>query len=496
MLVPVILSGGNGSRLWPISRATHPKPFLRFNDSLSLLQTTYRRAAALPNITQILTVTNAEYYYQSKTELNELPELTRKKKFSFLLEPTAHNTAPAIALSALFVQKLINPDAIMLVLAVDHIIVNQNKFKTCVEQAYQLAKQGLLVTFGIIPNKAETGYGYIQVDYPYDSYGAYQARSFHEKPSMQKAEFFIEQGNYLWNSGIFCFSASALIQALEKHNPELYIKILNCWNLSDNNKFHEKFSDRLNLDQQSFYQLEKISIDYALMEKAKNIAVIPANFGWSDIGSWDALDMLLKPDNNDNRMHGNAILQDSVNTSVYNQNTSKRRIIAALGLKNLIIVDTLDALLIIDRSQTQNVKQLVEKLKENDYEPYQEHQTVHKPWGYYTVIEQGENYKLKRITVNPGCSLSLQMHQHRSEHWVVIQGIASVQNNQAHFTLKEQESTFIPLGHQHRLSNLATKILVIIELQLGLYLSEDDIIRFEDDYDRVEKVYAQQANTS
>jgi mannose-1-phosphate guanylyltransferase / mannose-6-phosphate isomerase len=407
------------------------------------------------------------------------------------------NTAPAIVLSALFIQKLVGPEAILLILPIDHQIINQNKFKQCVKQAINLAKQGLLTTFGIIPNKVETGYGYIQYAETYKKCStAHQVKSFHEKPSIKEAQFFIEQGNYLWNSGIFCFSASSLIQALEKYNPELYLNILNCWHLTKKNIFFQKKAiDKLILDKLSFYQLDKISIDHALLEKAKNIAVIPADFGWSDIGCWDALDSLHLPDRAGNRIVGEGVLQKSKNTTIYNKNTKKKRIIAGLGLKNIIIVDTNDALLIIDRSHTQQVKQLVEELNQNHQESYQYHQTVYRPWGHYTVLEAEKNYKIKRIVVNPGNSLSLQMHQHRSEHWVVVQGIATVQNNQTHFTLKEQESTFIPLGHKHCLSNLTSKILIIIEVQLGYYLSEDDIFRFKDNYNRSEDTYEKKTNT-
>ncbi|MDQ8039570.1 MAG: mannose-1-phosphate guanylyltransferase/mannose-6-phosphate isomerase [Rickettsiella sp.] len=484
MLIPVILSGGNGTRLWPVSRAAYPKPFIRFNDSLSLLQTSYQRALNLPNVTQILTVTNSEYYYQSKIELTTLPNFNPQKKFSFLLEPISRNTAPAIALSALFVQNLINSDAILLILPVDHTIINQSKFNTCVEHAAYLAKKGLLVTFGIIPNKAETAYGYIKYTDVYDTSQGYYVTSFHEKPSLTQAKVFIEQGNYLWNSGIFCFSARTLLRNLEKYNPGLYIKILHCWKLTKKNIFFQKkFFSKLILDKKSFYQIDKISIDYALMEKTKNIVVIPADFGWSDIGSWDVLDTLIKPDENNNRINGDAILQKSISTTIYNQNTSKKRVIAALGLKNLIIVDTNDAILIANKLYSQNIKELVEELKNNDYNAYQYHQTVYRPWGKYTVLEHEKNYKLKRIVVNPHNSLSLQMHEHRCEHWIVISGIATVQNNQSSLTLKEQESTFIPLGHKHCLSNLTSKELIVIELQLGDYLGEDDIIRFKADYE-------------
>lgn len=485
MLIPVILSGGNGARLWPISRKTHPKPFIRPNDSLSLLQTTYQRALSIPHVKQIVTVTNQEYYYQSKMEFNNLPCASKKIPCHFLLEPIARNTAAAIVLSTLFVQKLVDLDAILLILPADQMIANQVEFNHCVEQAIYLAKKNLLVTFGIIPNQAETAYGYIQYSTLHEGYQAYHVKNFHEKPSQEEANFFIAQGNYLWNSGIFCFSISTLIKALEKYNPELYLKINYCWESTKKDVFfRDQSNDKLCLDEDSFYQLDTVSIDYALMEKAKNIAVIPTDFGWSDIGSWDSFSKLLKSDEHGNRIIGNAILQSSQDTTIYNQNPSKQRIITAIGLKNLIIVDTFDALLITDKDQVQNVKGIVNELKEIKHESYQTHQTIHRPWGYYTVLVNEKNYKLKQIIVNPGASLSLQIHHHRSEHWVVIQGIATVQNNQSHFILKEQESTFIPIGHKHRLSNETSMTLTIIELQLGSYFGEDDITRLQDNYDR------------
>lgn len=487
MLVPVILSGGNGARLWPISRKSYPKPFIRLNGSLSLLQTTYQRALNIPNVKQMVTVTNADYYYQSKMEFNNLLHSAQKIPCHFLLEPIARNTAPAIVLSTLFVQKLVNFDAILLILPADQIIANQHEFNHCVEQAVHLAQQNLLVTFGIIPNQSETGYGYIQYSTLHEGYQAYHAKNFHEKPSQEEANFFIKQGNYLWNSGIFCFSIRSLIKAIEKYNPELYLQICYCWESTKKDVFfQDQSNDKLYLDQASFYQLDNISIDYALMEKAKNIAVIPTDFGWSDIGSWDSFSKLLASDEQGNRIVGDAILKNSQATTIYNQNSSKQRMIAAVGLKNLIVVDTDDALLITSSDQVQNVKGLVDKLKETQHQSFQNHQTVYRPWGQYTVLIHEKNYKLKRIIVNPGSSLSLQIHYHRSEHWIVIQGIATVQNNQSHFTLKEQESTFIPVGHQHRLSNETSITLILIELQLGLYLGEDDIIRLKDNYDRMD----------
>jgi mannose-1-phosphate guanylyltransferase/mannose-6-phosphate isomerase len=482
MLVPVILSGGNGSRLWPVSREAHPKPFIRLNNEpFSLIQKTYHRALNIPNVEKIITVTNFEYYYQTKKELIDLGQPDIAKKFNFILEPYSRNTAAAIAFSALFVKEFIGPDTILLVLPADHIILNQDKFNLSIQKAYQLAKKELLTTFGIIPHKPETAYGYIQYIESAELTSAFKVANFYEKPLSEEAESFIEQGNYLWNSGIFCFSAKTFLNALKQHTPELYLTALSCWKLSLKNN-NPPFN-KINLNKQSFYKLENISVDYALMEKTKNLAVIPADFGWSDIGSWDALNTLLKPEENGNRIVGNACLQETYNTTIYSQN-SPGRLIAAIGIENLTIIDSSDALLVCKRTHIQKVKQLVEELKLNGHEAYRYHQTVYRPWGHYTILDQGYNYKLKRLIVHAGASLSLQMHQYRCEYWVVVVGIATVENDHKKFILKEQESTYIPLGCKHCLSNGHDKDLVVIELQIGNYLGEDDIIRFRDNYDR------------
>jgi len=492
MLVPVVLSGGNGSRLWPVSREAHPKPFIRLNnDPYSLIQKTYQRAANIPNVEKIITVTNVEYYYQTKKELNDLAFPTLSKEFSFILEPVSRNTAAATTFSALFIKDMIDPEAVLLVLPADHIILNQNKFNLCVEKAYQLAKKELLTTFGIIPHKAETAYGYIQYCESTKITSAYKVKKFYEKPRFEEAQSFIEQGNYLWNSGVFCFSVKTFLQAIKQYTPELYLNALNCWKLTD--KKYNKFENKIKLNKQSFSKLENISIDYALMEKAKNIVVISADFGWSDVGSWDALNTLLEPTINGNRIVGNACLHETHNTTIYSQN-SPGRVIAVLGVKNLMIVDTSDALLICQHSHVQKVKQIVEELKINGNESYRYHQTVYRPWGHYTILDQGQNYKLKRLTVHPGASLSLQMHEYRSEYWVVVAGTATIEKNQKKFILKEQESTFIPLGYKHCLSNFNDNDLVLIELQIGSYLGEDDIIRFKDNYDRKNDISKKETN--
>lgn len=482
MLVPVVLSGGNGSRLWPVSREAHPKPFIRFNnDPNSLIQKTYQRAVNVPNVKKIITITNVEYYYQTKKELKELGYPNTSKEFSFILEPLSRNTAAAIIFSALFVEEIINPDAVLLVLPADHIILNQDKFNLSIEKAYRLSKKKLLTMFGIIPHNAETAYGYIQYGESCEIASAYKVVKFYEKPTYEAAQSYIEEGNYLWNSGIFCFEVKTFLDSVKAYIPELYLKALDCWKLST--KKNSVFQDRIKLDEQSFAKLENISIDYALMEKAQNIAVLPANFGWSDIGSWSALNTLLKPEENGNRIVGNAVLQETYHTTIYSQNYPGR-VIATLGIKNLTVVDTHDALLICANSHIQKIKRLVKELKTKGHESYRYHQTIYRPWGHYTILDQGPNYKLKRLIVHAGASLSLQMHQYRNEYWVVVAGTASIENDHKKFTLKEQQSTFIPLGSKHCLSNFDDQDLVLIELQIGSYLGEDDIIRFKDNYDR------------
>lgn len=479
MIIPVILSGGSGSRLWPVSREARPKPFMRLSDGLSLLQTTYLRAANACNVKDVITVTNQEHFFQTQDEIQQLSKKISFNNSIFLLEPCSRNTAPAIALGAFLTEKMYGSDAIMLILPADHLIKDEAKFKLAVQHAARLAKQGLLVTFGVTPHKPETGYGYIECGTACDTEGGRNVAAFHEKPDVHKAAVFLEKGNYLWNSGMFCFTAATLKSALEAYAPELYTSIFSCWKNIENQLDNQS----INIDNALFSKLPNISIDYALMEKAKNTAVIPVDFGWSDVGSWDSISETFESDHQGNQVIGSAILVDTHHTTIHNE-TSTKRIIATVGLKDVIVVDTPDALLIGQRSHMQQVKQVVEQLKASDHDAYKLHQTVHRPWGTYTVLEEGENFKLKRIRVKPGARLSLQSHQHRSEHWVVIQGEAKVINGDKELYLKAQESTFIPAGHKHRLSNPGETELVIIEVQTGTYLGEDDITRFDDIYRR------------
>jgi len=472
MLIPVILSGGAGTRLWPISREAHPKPFMRMPDGEGLLQKTFKRSVLLGGVSKVLTITNRDYYFQTRDEYEEL-NIDRPIDFSYVLEPCARNTAPAIAMAAMSLLK--HEDAVMLVLPADHIIEKQDEFAKAVNSAVALAKKNHLVTFGIQPNKPETGYGYIKKGNAIDAeQSTFEVAQFVEKPDQGTAEKYLQSGSYLWNSGMFCFKPSVFLGALKKYSPAIYEAADKSWNAS------EKRVQPLDLDDDSFAQIPADSIDYAVMEKADNVAVVGCDIGWSDVGSWDAVSELSPADNDGNRMFGDAMMINTKNCYIH----SEDRLVATLGVDGLIIVDTPDALLVSDREHSQDVKKIVEKLKLDEDDIFRFHQTVHRPWGTYTTLEEGYRFKIKRIVVKPGSSLSLQMHHHRNEHWVVVSGTAEVVNGDKTFLVHTNESTYVPAGHQHRLSNPGICELVMIEVQSGEYLGEDDIIRIEDEYGR------------
>lgn len=471
MLIPLILSGGAGTRLWPISRESHPKPFMKLPDGQSLLQKTFARAAALDGVSEVLTITNREYFFKSRDEY-----LPVKKDFSaatdtFLLEPFGRNTAAAIALGALHIAGTYGDDALMLVLPSDHLIDNQAAFTNAVRQASDLAEQGYLVTFGIVPTAPETGFGYIEAD-------GHIVKRFVEKPSYETAQQYLESGRYLWNSGMFCFKASAVLEQLQIHAPAIYEHALACWEATRSKA--QGNSQMMEIDPDTFAAIPENSIDYALMEKSDKVAVVAGSFCWSDIGSWSAICDLSPADDAGNRVTGEAVLIDVSNTYIQ----SEGRMVAAIGLNNLLIVDTPDALLIADRDHTQDVKKVVQQLKLINHDSHRLHRTVARPWGTYTVLEEGKNFKIKRIVVKPGASLSLQMHYHRSEHWVVVSGTASIINDDKAILVRTNESTYIQIGHKHRLENPGLTDLVMIEVQSGEYLGEDDIVRFDDVYGR------------
>ena len=483
-LIPVILCGGAGSRLWPVSRETHPKPFIRLADGQSLLQKAFLRGALLPGVIEVMTVTNRELLFKTQDEYRAVNE--QKLPTSIILEPFGRNTAPAIAAAALSAARTHGDDVILLVLAADHLIANQAGFQVAVAQAAQLATAGSLVTFGIEPNAPETGYGYIQADRnkkgdKNTNKNSNKVIRFVEKPSLEIAKGYIASGDYLWNSGMFCFTAGSLIREMQKHSPEVLALTGAC--LTKSPQITGVGITQTELEADSFALAPDISIDYAVMEKSSNVAVVPCDIGWSDIGSWNAIGDLTEADGAGNRVEGTALLHDS--TDCYIQ--ADGRMVGVVGVNNLIIIDTPDALLVAHKSRAQDVKHIYAGLKAQGHESHKLHRTVHRPWGTYTVLEDSVGYKIKRLEVNPGASLSLQMHHHRSEHWIVVSGTAKIVNGEENLIIKTNESTYIPAGHKHRLENPGAINLVMIEVQSGEYLGEDDIVRFDDVYGRAAK---------
>ena len=473
MLIPVILSGGAGSRLWPVSREAHPKPFMKMPDGKTLLQKTLARAQALPDVQEILTTTNREYYFQTRDEYFNADTPNVDIKTSYILEPEGRNTAPAIAMAARYILQNWGNEAVMLVLAADHIIENQVSFQKSVASATLLARQGKLVTFGINPDRAETAYGYIQVGDLLSVDQGFAVKQFVEKPDKETAEKYLAAGDYVWNSGMFCFRPQVFLDELARLQPEMSAQLDLCWGQTEQ-------ASPFILDRETFGAIQGQSIDYAVMEKSQQVAVVRCDFDWNDVGSWDAIADLSDTDMSGNGIVGEAMMLHSTNCYVH----SSDRLIVALGLEQVMIVDTPDALLVAHKDKAQEVKQVVATLKSQQHEAFRYHSTVHRPWGSYTVLETGDRFKIKRIVVKPEASLSLQMHYHRSEHWVVVQGTAEVINGDKTFLVHTNESTFVPAGNKHRLSNPGVVELVMIEVQSGEYLEEDDIVRFDDVYGR------------
>ncbi|HUX65242.1 mannose-1-phosphate guanylyltransferase/mannose-6-phosphate isomerase [Sulfuricella sp.] len=471
MLIPIILSGGAGTRLWPVSRESHPKPFMKLPDGQSLLQKTFARAAALDGVGEVLTITNREHYFKSRDEYQSAKKGFPGVTDTFLLEPFGRNTAAAIVLGAMSVAEAHGGDALMLVLPADHLIDDQAAFAAAVKQAAGLAEQGNLVTFGIVPDAPETGFGYIEAD-------GQVVKRFVEKPSYEAAQEYVDSGRYLWNSGMFCFKAGTVLEQFKIHAPAIYEHALPCWEATRNKT--PANMPMMEIDPESFAAIPENSIDYAVMEKSAVVMVVPGRFGWSDIGSWNAISDLTIPDDAGNRVVGEAVLVDVGNSFIQ----SEGRMVAAIGLDNLLIIDTPDALLVADRARAQDVKKVVQQLKLMNHDSHKLHRTVARPWGTYTVLEEGKHFKIKRIVVKPGAALSLQMHYHRSEHWVVVSGTASIVNNDKNMLVRTNESTYIPAGHKHRLENPGLTDLIMIEVQSGEYLGEDDIVRFDDVYGR------------
>ena len=466
MITPIILSGGSGTRLWPLSRKLHPKQFINLINDTTLFQDAILR---LPeDVADPLIICNEEHRFLAAEQLRQI----NRKSNGIILEPIGKNTAPAIALAAL---KFINngEDPLLLVLSADHLIQNINTFHQSIKIAEKLAEKDKLVTFGIVPDKAETGYGYIKANID-NTADYYKIQSFTEKPNQEDAQKYLDSGNYLWNSGMFMFKASVYLQELEKFEPE----ILSSCKKSCQTEYKDKDFIRLNNDE--FYQCPEQSVDYAVMEYTKDGVVVPLDADWSDIGSWNALWDAKNKDKDGNVSEGDVILDGVKNTYTYSSN----RLVSVIGISDLVIVDTQDALLVADKKYSQNIKNIVNQLKKNNRPEADNHRKVFRPWGYYDSIDADDGFQVKRILVNPGAKLSLQKHEHRAEHWVVVKGVAKVTCGDKTFSLKENQSTYIPKGEVHRLENTEEIDLEIIEIQTGDYLGEDDIIRLEDDYQR------------
>ena len=468
MIVPVILSGGSGTRLWPLSRASYPKQFINLINEKTLFQNTINR---LPNeATDPLIICNEEHRFIVAEQLRQI----KSKNKGIILEPIGKNTAPAIALAAfnLISQKI---DPILLVLSADHIIDNHKEFLLSIKVAKKIAENGCLVALGVSPTKPETGYGYIEVDNS-KLRSSYNIISFTEKPNLSIAEEYIESKNYYWNSGMFVFKASTYLNELKKYEPEIF----NICKKSFTNT--SKDLDFIRLDNDRFLTCPDKSVDFAVMEKTNIGVVVPFKGGWSDIGSWKSLweSNAKSKDSNNNVSNGDVMLSDVNNSYIYSSN----RLVSVNDVSDLVVIDTQDALLVSSKKNSHNINKIVQKLKNSNRSESSNHRKVYRPWGYYDSIDFGKGFQVKRIFVNKGSKLSLQKHMHRSEHWVVVNGIALVTCGEKTFKLEENQSTYIPKGVIHRLENCDSETLEIIEIQTGQYLGEDDIIRLEDDYQR------------
>jgi len=466
MIIPIILAGGSGTRLWPLSRKIHPKQFISLLNETSLFQDTLTR---LPKeALDPIVICNEDHRFLVAEQAREINVTLN----SIILEPIGRNTAPAIALAAI---KVLNDfeNPILIVLAADHKIENKSAFHDAIKIAHKLAENNKLVTFGIIPQSAETGYGYIEIEKK-DKAEYFDIKSFVEKPNKKNAINFLNSGNYLWNSGMFMFNASIYLSELNKFEPE----ILTSCKKSLSNEF--KDLEFIRIDKKEFCKSPNQSIDYAVMEKTNKAKVVPLDAGWSDVGSWDALmDSKIK-DSLGNVVEGDVTLDQVKNSYLYSTN----RLVAASNIADLIVIDTQDALLVTTRDNSLSIKNIVKKLKKNKRTEIENHRKVYKPWGYYDSIDTGYNFQVKRILVNPGAKLSLQKHLHRSEHWVVVSGVAKITCGKKIYNLEKNQSTYIPKGEIHRLENIENYPLEIIEVQTGNYLGEDDIIRLKDDYQR------------
>jgi mannose-1-phosphate guanylyltransferase/mannose-6-phosphate isomerase len=469
-IIPVILSGGSGTRLWPLSRKKHPKQYLPLVGENTMLQETILRLKGLDDLENPIIVCNADHRFLVAEQCQQIG-ITNT---TILLEPVGKNTAPAIAAAALQSIKD-SSDAILLILSADHVIQDVDAFHQAIGIATKQAQDGRLATFGIVPTDANTGYGYIKFSQD-NKDSVYKVERFVEKPDLPTAQSYLERGNYLWNSGMFMFQANMLIDELTTYAPEIVTAV----GSAVDNAVQDL--DFIRLEKQAFESSPSDSIDYALMEKSNNVVVVPLDAQWNDVGSWSALHDIGTKDDNGNVIKGDVIAIDTTNTYI----NATHRMVATIGIDNLIVVDTPDVTFIATQDKAQEVRTIVGSLHANGRDEYGEHRKVFRPWGWYDSIEDGTHFQVKRLYVNPGAKLSLQMHYKRAEHWVVVSGIATVINGEDVLTLTEGESTYISIGTTHGLENKTTEPLEIIEVQSGTYLGEDDIVRFEDIYGRVE----------
>jgi mannose-1-phosphate guanylyltransferase/mannose-6-phosphate isomerase len=465
-MTPVILSGGSGTRLWPLSRGQYPKQFLPLVTTHTMVQETMLRLSGLIGLKNPIAVCNEDHRFMMAEQLWEIGV----KPAVIILEPVGKNTAPAVAMAAL---SAASQDEVLLVLPADHVITDNSAFHSAIAQAEVLAKQGNLVTFGIVPTHPETGYGYIRKDSAQLD-NAYKVGAFVEKPDLVTAKKYLESGDYLWNSGMFAFTAGNFLKELEKFNPEMLSACKQALSAAKTDL------DFTRLDKAIFSTCPADSIDYAVMEKTDKAVVIPLDAGWNDVGSWSALWDVTEKDASGNAISGDVLTVDTQNSYIY----SEHKLVTVIGVENLVVVETKDAVMIASKDRVQEVKQVVDQLKRLGRSEAHVHRKAYRPWGHYDSVDSGDRHQTKRIVVKPGAKLSLQKHHHRAEHWVVVKGTALVTRGDEQILLTENESTYIPLGTVHRLENPGVIPLEIVEIQSGSYLGEDDIVRFGDTYGR------------
>lgn len=468
VIIPVILCGGSGTRLWPLSRTTYPKQLLSLIDGKSLLQRTLERVKHIPHLGQPIVICNQDYRFITAEQLHDIGFTNAQ----IILEPEGKNTAPAATLAALHLAAQ-HKDALLLILPADHVINDYEKFVAAVQQAAIVAQQGKLVTFGVVPTKPETGYGYIRKGQAVDSV-AYQVQQFVEKPNRETAEDYIQSGNYFWNSGMFMFQITSYLREVEQHAPDILAACKRC--IQEMNIDLDFYRIKADL----FAECRNESLDYAIMEKSSNMAVVPLASDWSDVGSWNAMWDIHKVDYQGNAVKGDVMSYEINNCYLH----AESRLVAAVGVSDIAVVETADAVLVTHKDRCQDVKMLVNSLKQNKRSEIEHHRRVYRPWGYYETLSNGPHFHVKHLVVKPSAKLSLQMHKQRSEHWIVIKGMATVTRGEEVFELHANQSTFIPVNTKHRLENVNDEPLEIIEVQTGNYFGEDDIVRFEDIYRR------------